>query len=244
MAQFQATTPPEGVSTTKPPFYGGSNYNYWKNGMKVFMFANEPKAWLVTMNGPYMPMKVVGEIEVPKEEIEWNDENLDRTKINNKASNMLQSVVNPTKFKRTFGCDTTKEIGTCWIQHMKGQIKFNNIVTNLKALGKVYPTKESVRKIFKSLPKSCEAKKIAIEEAKNINTLKLDELIGSLMTYEIDTQNDVEVEVVEKKKNAAFKVNKQKEENEDDASDGEDDASDGEDITTLVLVKTSPPWCW
>ncbi|GLT28088.1 hypothetical protein SLA2020_030440 [Shorea laevis] len=67
MAQFQASQPLEGLSTTKPPFFDGTNYNYWKNRMMVYMLANLPKTWVVTMRGPYVPMKIVGEREVPKD---------------------------------------------------------------------------------------------------------------------------------------------------------------------------------
>ncbi|GKV08425.1 hypothetical protein SLEP1_g20053 [Rubroshorea leprosula] len=256
MAQFLSSQPLEGLSTTKPPFFDGTNYNYWKNRMKVFMLANVPKAWVVTMKGPYVPMKIVGEREVPKEEIDWNDEDLEKIMINNKAINMLQCALNPTEFHRVSGCDTAKEMwdmlevtheGTSQVKESKIHrliymyelfkmkpeksiqdiyTRLNDIVTNLKALGKVYPPQEVVRKVLRSLPKSWEAKKTAIEESKDLNTLKLEDLIGKLMTYEIEVQNDGGVEVVEKKKkDVAFKVSNQKEKSEDDASDGENFSS-------------------
>ncbi|GLU08769.1 hypothetical protein SLE2022_256590 [Rubroshorea leprosula] len=263
MAQFQASQPLEGLSTTRPPFFDGTNYNYWKNRMKVFMLANVPKAWIVTIKGPYVPMKVVGEREVPKEEIEWNDEDLGKIMINNKAINMLQCALNPTEFHRVSGCDTAKEMwdmlevtheGTSQVKESKINrliymyelfkmkpeesiqdmyTRLNDIVTNLKALGKVYHTQEVVRKVLRSLPKNWEAKKTAIEESKDLNTLKLEDLIGKLMTYEIEVQVDGGVEVVEKKKkNVAFKASNQKEESEDDASN--DESSNEEDITKLI----------
>ncbi|GKV41208.1 hypothetical protein SLEP1_g48774 [Rubroshorea leprosula] len=258
MAQFQASQPLEGLSTTKPPFFDGTNYNYWKNRMKVFMLANVPKARIVTMKGPYVPMKVVGESEVPKEEVEWNDKDLVKIMINNKAINMLQRALNPTEFHRVSGCDTAKEMwdmlevtheGTSQVKESKINrllymyelfkmkpeesiqdmyTRLNDIVTNLKALGKVYPSQEVVRKVLKSLPKNWEAKKTAIEESKDLNTLKLEDLIGKLMTYEIKVQVDGGVEGVEKKKkDVAFKASNQKE-------NSEDDASDGENISTLI----------
>ncbi|GKV11067.1 hypothetical protein SLEP1_g22353 [Rubroshorea leprosula] len=237
MAQFQASQPLEGLSTTRPPFFDGTNYNYWKNRMKVSMLANVPNAWIVTMKGPYVPMKVVGEREVPKEEVEWNDEDLGKIMINNKAINMLQCALNPTEFHRVFGCDTAKEMwdmlevtheGTSQVKESKINrliymyelfkmkpeesiqdmyTRLNDIVTNLKAL----------------------AKKTAIEESRDLNTLKLEDLIGKLMTYEIEIQVDDGVEVVEKKKkkDVAFKASNQKEKSEEDASDGEN-------ISTLI----------
>ncbi|GKV14335.1 hypothetical protein SLEP1_g25231 [Rubroshorea leprosula] len=146
-------------------------------------------------------MKVVGESEVPKEEVEWNDEDLVKIMINNKAINMLQCALNPMEFHRVSGCDTTKKM---W----------------------------DMLEVLRSLPKNWEAKKTAIEESKDLNTLKLEDLIGKLMTYEIEVQVDSGVEVVEKKKDVAFKASKQKEESEDDASD--DESRHEEDITKLV----------
>ncbi|GKV42240.1 hypothetical protein SLEP1_g49669 [Rubroshorea leprosula] len=263
MAQFQSSQPPEGLSTTKPPFFDGTNYNYWKNRMKVFMLANVPKAWVVTMKGPYVPMKIVGEREVPKEEIDWNDEDLEKIMINKKAISMLQGALNPTEYHRVSGCDTAKEMwdmlevtheGTSQVKESKINrliymyelfkmkpeesiqdmyTRLNDIVTNLKVLGKVYPPQEVVRKVFRSLPKSWEAKKAAIEESKDLNTLKLEDLIRKLMTYEIEVQVDGGVEVVEKKKkDVAFKACKQNEESEDDTRN--DESSNEEDITKLV----------
>ena len=48
-------------------------------------------------------------------------------------------------------------------------------------------TKDSkiVRKILRSLPKSFRAKVIAIEKSKDLNDIKVQELIGSLQTYEL-----------------------------------------------------------
>ncbi|GKV39478.1 hypothetical protein SLEP1_g47236 [Rubroshorea leprosula] len=258
MAQFQASQPLEGLSTTRPPFFDETNYNYWKKRMKVFILANVPKAWIVTMKGPYVPMKVVGEREVPKEAIEWNDEDLRKIMINNKAINMLQCALNPMEFHRVSGCDTAKKMrdmlevtheGTSQVKEskinrliymyelfkMKSEesiqdmyTRLNDIVTNLKALGKVYPSQEVVRKVLRSLPKNWEAKKTAIKSLRisTLSSLKIS--FGKLMTYEIEVQVDDRVEVVEKKKkDVAFKASNQKEKSEDDASDGEN-------ISTLI----------
>ena len=42
-----------------------------------------------------------------------------------------------------------------------------------------------VRKILRSLPKSFHAKVTAIEESKDLDKIKIEELIGSLQTYEL-----------------------------------------------------------
>jgi len=52
-------------------------------------------------------------------------------------------------------------------------------------LRKSFTIEELVRKILRFLPHSWEAKVMAIQEAKDMNKLSLDELIGNLQTYEL-----------------------------------------------------------
>lgn len=53
------------------------------------------------------------------------------------------------------------------------------------ALGKQMSEETLARKILRSLPKKFNMKVTAIEEAQDINNIKLDELIGSLQTFEM-----------------------------------------------------------
>ncbi|GAV71520.1 UBN2 domain-containing protein, partial [Cephalotus follicularis] len=62
---------------------------------------------------------------------------------------------------------------------------FNDIINALKGLGKVYSNHELVSKIPRCSPKSWEPKVTAIEEAKDLSTLPLEDLLGSLMTHEL-----------------------------------------------------------
>ena len=70
--------------------------------------------------------------------------------------------------------------------------RFTDIINDLSSLGKEYTTSEMVRKILRSLPKQWEAKVTAIQEAKDLSKLPLDELIGSLMTHEITMNQNLE----------------------------------------------------
>ncbi|GAV56542.1 LOW QUALITY PROTEIN: zf-CCHC domain-containing protein/UBN2 domain-containing protein, partial [Cephalotus follicularis] len=76
-----------------------------------------------------------------------------------------------------------------------------------------YPNQELVRKILRYLLKSWTPKVTAIEEAKDLTTLLLEQLLGSLMTHETTMKNH-ESEETKKKKNVAFRASK--EENEDE----------------------------
>ena len=64
--------------------------------------------------------------------------------------------------------------------------RFLHIINQLKVLGKKYTNAETIRKILKSLSKAWCPKVIAIQEAKDLNMLCLDVLIGSLKTHEIE----------------------------------------------------------
>ena len=63
--------------------------------------------------------------------------------------------------------------------------RFTHITNELKSLGKSFTTEELVRKILRFLPHSWEAKVTAIQEAKDMKKITLDELIGNLQTYEL-----------------------------------------------------------
>ncbi|GAV84760.1 UBN2 domain-containing protein, partial [Cephalotus follicularis] len=86
-------------------------------------------------------------------------------------------------------------------------VRFSNIINSLQSLNKCYTNSEMVRKILRCLPKSWMPKVTAIEEAKDLNTLPLEELLGSLMTHEMTIKNheDDEEQDKKKKKVIAFK---------------------------------------
>ena len=71
--------------------------------------------------------------------------------------------------------ETVMEMYTC----------FTHITNEFKSLGKSFTTEELVRKILRFLPQSWEAKVTAIQEAKDMKKITLDELIGNLQTYEL-----------------------------------------------------------
>ncbi|GAV56491.1 LOW QUALITY PROTEIN: UBN2 domain-containing protein, partial [Cephalotus follicularis] len=65
-----------------------------------------------------------------------------------------------------------------------------NIINALQALDKTYSNSEMVRKIHRCLPRSWMLTVTAIKEAKNLNVLPLEDLLGSLMTRELSMQKN------------------------------------------------------
>ncbi|KAK5840119.1 hypothetical protein PVK06_008995 [Gossypium arboreum] len=100
--------------------------------------------------------------------------------------------------------------------------RFTHII-NGKALGKAYPNKEMVKKMLNSLSTSWERKVMAIEESKDLNSLSLNELTGSLLTYEMKINyNAKEIKEVPKKVGVALKSTTC-ERNEDSSNDDDEE---------------------
>jgi len=70
-----------------------------------------------------------------------------------------------------------------------------HITNELKSLGKSFTTEELVRKILRFLPHSWEAKVTAIQEAKDMKKITLDELIENLQTYELRRNSQQKEEI-------------------------------------------------
>ena len=66
--------------------------------------------------------------------------------------------------------------------------RFQDIVHSLIALGKSFLEEDQVRKILNSLTPESDQKTLAIEEANDIRLMKIEELIGNLMSYEVQLQ--------------------------------------------------------
>ena len=62
--------------------------------------------------------------------------------------------------------------------------QYTTIVNQLNQLGKAIPEDEMVKRLLRSLPKTYRSIVVFIQEAKNLNKISLDEIYGSLLTYE------------------------------------------------------------
>ena len=85
--------------------------------------------------------------------------------------------------------------------------ELSDIVNYSFNLGETIPDSKIVRKILRSLPKRFRTKAIIIEESKDINSMRVDELVGSIQTYEITLPSS------QKPKDSAFMVFENEEKN-------------------------------
>ncbi|GKD31305.1 UBN2 domain-containing protein [Tanacetum coccineum] len=104
----------------------------------------------------------------------------------------LYNALPRKEYERVFMCKTGKEKFSIFNEETiySGFTRFNAIVTSLKSLDPDYSRNKHVRKLLRDLPLKWRAKVKAIEEAKDLATLPLYELIGNLKVYEMVLDND------------------------------------------------------
>ncbi|KAI3470733.1 hypothetical protein Pfo_027396 [Paulownia fortunei] len=213
----------------RPPLLEDSNYSYWKNEKQ--------------------------EVILKPEDLRTTLDN-ELASYNSKALNAIFSAVDSNQFRLIATCETAKEAwdilqvayeGTASVRLSKLQMlafRFENLrmednktivdfnaklcdITNeCHALGEKYDDIKLVRKTLRSLPDRFAHKVTAIEEAKDVTIIHLDELIGSLETFEMNLkQNKIE-------KDKGIVLQAEAHETEDDAQ------TDDQDMTDSVVLLT------
>ncbi|GAV64615.1 LOW QUALITY PROTEIN: UBN2 domain-containing protein, partial [Cephalotus follicularis] len=138
----------------------------------------------------------------------YTDDDRKKVQLNAKAKHVIICALNSNEFNRVSSCATAKEMWDRLEFTYEGtnQVKFSfifryctdslcfgflltNIINSLQSLNKWYTNSEMVRNILRCLPKSWMPKVTTIEEAKDLNTLPLEELLGSLMAHEMTIKN-------------------------------------------------------
>ncbi|KAE8667313.1 Kinesin-3 [Hibiscus syriacus] len=241
----------------KPPFFNGANYAHWKNKMMYFIQSYNLGAWYSIMDGNSSP---------PGKYNDWNREEHKNFQRNSKAIHILFCALGPNEYGRVSSCSSAKKIwdklqvtheGTDEVRESKKSLlnhsyenfkmkpnedikamtnRFSVIVNGLKGYGEVVPNEKLVRKVIYSLPKEWQSKKTAIIEAKNLKSLTLEELIGSLLTHEMMVKEDEEREE-NKKVGITFKSTNESYQESSDEVDEEDDEQEEEMVKILKELK-------
>ncbi|XP_075101076.1 uncharacterized protein LOC142176738 [Nicotiana tabacum] len=108
-------TPPnhkEGQSTYRPPNFNGQYYGWWKTRMHDSIMAEDSELWDVICDGPFVPMKTIGEgtVIVPKTRKEYNDADRKAIEKNFRAKKILVCSIGPDEYNRFSACQSAKEI--------------------------------------------------------------------------------------------------------------------------------------
>ena len=210
----------EGQSTARPPLFNGSNYTYWSCRMKIYLQSLGLDVWKITQTEYTEPETSYEQWTADQKTIALN---------NSKAMNILFCSLDRNEFNRVSICKSAFDIwrtlqvtheGTNKVKQTKISMltnkfqlfkmsqnesisdmysRFQDIVHSLIALGKNISEEDQVRKFLNSLTSDWDQKTLAIEEANNVSTLKIEELIGNLMSFEAQMQGRRESKMSEKK---------------------------------------------
>ena len=182
-------------SLNAPPYFNGSNYAFWKVRMKAFLCSIDETVWDAMAVG-WTRLEAVKSIQ--------DKATLAAANANSKVLNVIFCGVSPNEFHKISHITIAKEVwqilettyeGTKKVKDTKLQMlttyafnsfysKLNEVVIGKFNLGEKMEDSKIVRKILRSLPESFRAKVTVIEESKDLNDIKVQELIGSLQTYE------------------------------------------------------------
>ncbi|VFQ72940.1 unnamed protein product [Cuscuta campestris] len=176
--------------------------------MRIYIQSTNFLLWRIIKNGEDVPMKKVGETNVPKTENEYDAQDIKKVENNAKAINIIYCAVNPDDYRKISCCTTAKEMwdkleityeGTDQVREAKIDFltheyelfrmkenekidemfeRFSKIVNDLHALKKTYTDKELVRKILRSLTPEWRSKADAIQESIGITNVTIDGLRG------------------------------------------------------------------
>ena len=203
------------------PLFDGLNYAFWSIRMKVYLQAQGTDIWKMIENTYNIPSTTLATTATDKNNFENNL----------KAMNALLSGLTETVFVKVMHYETAKEIwdklrniyeGDDKIKGAKLQtyraqfenlkmkeeeniaayfLRVDEIVNIIKGLGEKVDEQVIVQKILRSLPMRFDSKISAIEERSDLNTMTMDELHGTLTTYEMRIEQEDPA-----RKEAAFKV--------------------------------------
>ena len=192
------------------PNFDGSNYSFWKVRMRAFLCSIDEAIWDAVEIGWTKP-------EAAKST--WDRVALAASNASSKALITIFCGVSSNEFHRISYITVAKEAwqilettyeGTKKVKDTKLQMlttrfeelrmskdesfdsfysKLNEVVIGKFNLGEKTEDLKVVRKILRSLQESFRAKMIAIEESKDIDEIKVQELIGFLQTYELSLPN-------------------------------------------------------
>jgi hypothetical protein len=225
------------------PAFDGTNYGYWNARMRFFLKSID--CWSIVETGWTKPEDATLELVPQKNERLSND----------KALHALCQELSPSEFGKISNCESAKEAwqilettyeGTKLVKSAKLQMliskfeeikmledemfgefysKMGDLRNSMVCLGKPISDVKLIRKIIRSLPERFRIKVTTIEESKDLEEMKIEELVGSLQTYELS------LPPVKKLKTISLKASKKKVE-----ASSEDD-SEEEEKAMAVLAK-------
>ena len=184
-----------------PLHFDGNNYAYRKVRIKAFLKSIDERVWNFVEYGWEKPTTPVSE---------WQTSQKETVAFNSKAMNAIFNTVSMEEFKRIFNVKVShtawnilqivhegiKAVKINKLQQLTSKFesirisddesfnefyaKLNDIVNFAYNLGEIYDQPKIVRKILRSLTENFRPKVTALTESKNVDSILVDELVGSL----------------------------------------------------------------
>ncbi|CAM8948556.1 unnamed protein product [Rhodiola kirilowii] len=190
--------------------------------MKAFLKSQDESVWEAVENGWTHPVTTeAGKVNLLAKD-KWTEIQKNTEAANSKAMNVIFSGVDGKNFKMISTCEVAKKAwdilqtaheGTTKVKISRMEIvksKFENLrmqedetiadfntrvldISNESfALGEPMSEDTLVRKVLRSLPKRYAMKALAVKEAHDVRTMRLDELMGSLQAHQMEMEMDEE----------------------------------------------------
>ncbi|KAK1355984.1 hypothetical protein POM88_049240 [Heracleum sosnowskyi] len=169
------------------------------------------------------------DVEIPKLVSEWTVEDVAEVHKDKRTMNILFNGLEQEMFDNVINCTTSKEVwdtvrtlceGTEQVRENKMQLliqqyehfhfkagetlndtfsRFQKLLNGLKLYGRIYQTKDSNLKFLRALPKEWKPMTVSLRNTQEYKDYTLERLYGTLKTYELEMEQDEEIEKVQKK---------------------------------------------
>lgn len=199
------------VFQTQIPKFAGKNYHHWAIQMRVLFESQD--LWNVIENGIDEPEQTEDTTLQQMREVKENK------KKDRKALFLIYQVVDEVIFERISSSSSSKEAWDMLYRTYRGEervkivrlqtlrCEFENIkmrdsesvedyynrvillLNQLRLNGEIIEDRRVVEKILRSLTRKFEYIVVAIEESKDLSTLSLESLLGTLQSHELRMRN-------------------------------------------------------
>ena len=100
----------ESFLINKPPFFAGSDYQFWKHKMTWHLESLDLKVWKTILYGYTFPTKDVDGCKIPKTLDEYSEAENRNFQLNSKAIYIIRCVINRNEYNIISQCKTAKEV--------------------------------------------------------------------------------------------------------------------------------------
>ncbi|XP_058776658.1 uncharacterized protein LOC131650979 [Vicia villosa] len=193
-------------SSISVPIFNGENYDFWRVKMETYFSSQD--IWDIVEEGFTVPADTSTLNATQEKELKKNKQR------NSKALFTLQQAVTDAIFPRIMGAKTAKDVWNTLKEEFQGSdkvravklqslrrdfellkmkdfetvkdyySKVKEIVNQMRAFGDDILDKKIVEKILITMPPKFDPIVTTIEETKDLSTLSVTELVGSLEAYE------------------------------------------------------------